>query len=231
MANLVVYGSHLSQFVRKVEAVLHEKGLEYDFVEVNIMDMPDWYKEISPLRRIPVLRDRSVGEEGINGSIPDSSAICAYLERIAPSPRLIPEDAYDAARTLWFEEYADTEMATHMGGFLFRPIFFPLMQGKEPDLETARKTFREKLPEIFGYLESSLADDGYFVGGALTLADIAVTGQLAQLDLTIGPLDANRWPKLAAHYQKIAGSEGIAANLAICAEILKPVLPEKIDLN
>ena len=52
MVELVVYGSPVSPFVRKVETVLQEKGLEYDFENVNIMDLPDWYREINPLGRI-----------------------------------------------------------------------------------------------------------------------------------------------------------------------------------
>ena len=81
MADFVVYGSPLSPFVRKVESVLKHQSAIYDFENVNIMDMPDWFLEISPARRIPVLRDRSVGSEGIPGTIADSSAICLYLDR------------------------------------------------------------------------------------------------------------------------------------------------------
>lgn len=32
-------------------------------------------------KRIPVLRDRSIGEKGIPGTIADFSAICLYLDR------------------------------------------------------------------------------------------------------------------------------------------------------
>ena len=56
--SLVLYGSPLSPFQRKVEAVMALKGLEYDCEDVSVMDMPDWYKAISPLGRIPSLRDR-----------------------------------------------------------------------------------------------------------------------------------------------------------------------------
>ena len=77
--SLILYGAPLSPFVRKVDAILREKGAEFELESVNIMPMPDWFKEISPARRIPVLRDLSVGKEGPVGTIPDSSAICAYV--------------------------------------------------------------------------------------------------------------------------------------------------------
>ena len=61
-ASLLLYGSPLSPFQRKVEAVLALKGLAYDCEEVSVMAMPDWYKAISPLGRIPSLRDRTIAE-------------------------------------------------------------------------------------------------------------------------------------------------------------------------
>ena len=145
MNDLVVYGSPVSPFVRKVEVVLRSQGVDYDFENINIMDMPDWFKEISPARRIPVLRDRNVGTEGVPGTIADSSAICAYLERKLGAG-LYGDTAFDAGRVTWLEEYADSEMAQPVGMQLFRPILFPRMAGKESDLDTARKTWNERLP-------------------------------------------------------------------------------------
>ena len=96
MANYVLYGTPLSPFVRKVEAVLKHIGVDYDFENINIMDMPDWFVEISPAKRIPVLRDRSIGETGMLGTIADSSAICLYLDR-KHKAGLYGDTAYDAA--------------------------------------------------------------------------------------------------------------------------------------
>ena len=45
MTDLVVYGTPVSPFVRKVEAVLRTQGVAYDFENINIMDMPDWFLE------------------------------------------------------------------------------------------------------------------------------------------------------------------------------------------
>jgi glutathione S-transferase len=50
MTDLVIYGTPVSPFVRKVEAVLRSQGVAYDFENINIMDMPDWFLEISPAR-------------------------------------------------------------------------------------------------------------------------------------------------------------------------------------
>jgi glutathione S-transferase len=230
MADLVVYGTPLSPFVRKVEVVLREKGLDYDFENVNIMAKPDWFKEISPAGRIPVLRDRSVGAEGVPGTIPDSSAICAYLERKVPEPPVYPSDAFDFGRAVWFEEYADSELASDVGLGIFRPVLFPRFQGKESDLATARQTYRERLPRHFDYFERSLDGRRFLVGDRLSIADIALACGLSQLDLVAGPPDAARWPALAAHYEAVKAHPGFAANMAACAKMLVRSLPEKVDL-
>ena len=98
MTDFVIYGTPVSPFVRKVEAVLRTQGVAYDFANINIMDMPDWFLEISPARRIPVLRDRSVGSEGVAGTIADSSAICLYLDRKLDAG-LYGETEFDAGQT------------------------------------------------------------------------------------------------------------------------------------
>jgi glutathione S-transferase len=231
MAELVVYGTPLSPFVRKVEVVLRAKGLEYDFESVNIMAKPDWFNEISPAGRVPVLRDRSIGADGVAGTIPDSSAICAFLERKAPAPRLYPEGAYEYGRALWYEEYADADMASDMGSGIFRPLLFPRFQGKESDVATARRTFQERVPRHFDYLEHALGGRPFLVGSFLTIADVAVACSISQLDLVVGPPDAKRWPALAAHYAATVEHPGFSANLVTCGKMLARVLPEKFDLS
>ena len=230
MADYVVYGSPLSPFVRKVEVVLRHAGVEYDFENVNIMDMPDWFVEISPARRIPVLRDRTVGAEGVPGTIADSSAICLFLDRKLDAG-LYGASPFDAGRVAWFEEYADSNMAMPLGMGLFRPIVFPRFTGGESDLDTARKTWNETLPPLFDYLETSLDGGEYLVGGRFSLADVAVGCQLTQLALVAGLPDAGRWPALVAHVQAMQARPGFAENLAVCSKMLGAILPEPVDLS
>ncbi|NVD26638.1 glutathione S-transferase family protein [Parasphingorhabdus flavimaris] len=230
-ASLVLYGSPLSPFQRKVEAVMALKGLDYDCEDVNVMGMPDWYKEISPLGRIPSLRDRDIAEEGAAGTITDSSAICGYLEKRQPEPAVYPVDAFDHGRALWLEEFADTGMAMVGGMGVFRPIIFNLFQRKDPDLETARKSWNEKLPPLYDYLEAQLDGRPHFIGDAITIADIAVASQIAQTDMIAGLPDKSRWPGLVAHYQAMRAHECFQRNNAGCDKIIAKVVPEKFDLS
>ena len=225
--SLILYGAPLSPFVRKVDVLLREKGVDFENESVNIMPMPDWFKAISPARRIPVLRDTSIAEEGSAGTIPDSSAICAFVERKHPDPSLYPADAFELGRASWFEEWADTELAGQVGMGIFRPIMFPRFKGEESDTVTAAKTWREKLPPLFDYLEGELGDKEFLVGGGLSIADIAVACQLTNLELVAGLPDAGRWPGVVAHAQRLRERPSFAPNLAIC----RKGVGESVDLD
>ena len=226
--SLILYGAPLSPFVRKADALLREKGATFELESVNIMPMPDWFKEISPARRIPVLRDTDIGKEGPLGTIPDSSAICAYIEQKFPEPAFYPDDPYDRGRAVWLEEYCDTELAGPLGLGIFRPIQFNRFMGKEPDIEAAKKTYAEKLSRPLDYLENEIGDGGFLIGGALSIADVSLACQLAQLELIAGPLDAARWPGVAGLVERLTQRESFQPCLAICRKIVKQ---EPVDLR
>lgn len=230
MSNYVVYGTQLSPFVRKVEVVLNSQGVQYDFESVNILAPPDWFIELSPARRIPVLRDRAVGEEGISGTIADSSAICLYLERKLKAG-LYGDTDFDLGRCAFLEEYADTEVAMPVGLNVFRPIIFPKFQGKESDVEAAKKGWNEILPPKFDYLEKTLDGRDFFVGDSFSIADIAVGCQMTQLDLVAGTPDAAKWPALVKHTEAMKARDDFQVNLAVGGKTLGQILPEKLDLS
>lgn len=220
--SLILYGAPLSPFVRKADVTLREKGLEFELEPVNILPMPDWFLEISPAKRIPVLRDTDYGKEGVAGTIPDSSAICAFLERKHPEVPLYPSDPYEYGRALFYEEYADTVLIGPIGMGIFRPIMFNVFQKKDPDLDRAKKTLAEELPPIFDYLEGELDGREFLVGGQFGVADITLACCLTQMTLVVGGPDASRWPALAAHYERMMARPSFQPSLAIC----KQVVPE-----
>ena len=177
------------------------------------------------------MRYLPAGADGQAGTIPDSSAICAFLEKLVPTPSLYPEDPYALGRALWLEEYADTELAATIGLGVFRPVLFPRFQGKDSDVATVRTTMAEKLPRLLDYLESVLDDGQFFLGESLTIADLAVGAQLSNLELVIGPPASDRWPGLATHLLSMKALEGFRVNLQACNQLLASVLPEPLSLD
>ena len=108
----ILYGGSLSPFVRKIRVVLAEKGIEYQLDQVNPFAPPPSFLEISPLKRIPVLRDTDIAEPN---TLPDSSIIADYIEHKFPAPPLYPLDPFQRARALWYEEYGDTALVQAVG--------------------------------------------------------------------------------------------------------------------
>jgi glutathione S-transferase len=203
---LIIYGASLSPFVRKTRVFMAEKGLDYTLEQVNIFPPPDWFKEISPLGRIPVVKDEETG-----AVLPDSSVICAYLEKKHPSPALYPADLKAYARALWFEEYGDSELAGNVGMGMFRPMVVNKLMGKESDRATAEKTLNEKLPKYFAYLNGEIGGKDYLAGDAFSIADIAIGTQFVNLAHTGYSVDAGQYPDLVRYLKGVHARPSFAA--------------------
>ena len=228
--DLIIYGSPVSPFVRKVAGVCILKGAPYEIEAVNVFDPPAWFRDISPMKRIPVLRDRSVAEQGVAGTIADSSAICAFVEKKHHAPALYPNEPMALGKALFIEEYADTALAMAGGLGIFRPIFFAISKGEEPGLEKARDTWANQLPPIFDVLEAQLGGREFFAGDALSIADITVACVLMQISLVAEtPLD--KWSGLAAHFAAMQALDAIAVPYAAAEKVVRKALPTPFDLT
>ena len=82
---MIIYGSSLSPYVRKVLAFAAEKGIEFDLQPTGFPNHSPEYLEASPFRKMPALRDGDY-------TLPDSTAIVHYLEAKHPDPELIPSE-------------------------------------------------------------------------------------------------------------------------------------------
>jgi glutathione S-transferase len=91
MKPLLIVGSYLSPYVRKVLVCLEIKGIAYKVDHLVPFFGNDRFSELSPLRRIPVLVDGDL-------AVSDSSVICAYLDDAYPGHPLFPADPKDRAR-------------------------------------------------------------------------------------------------------------------------------------
>lgn len=192
----IVHGVRLSPFVRKVLCLLEEKGIAYENPGLLPVPKTEELLAMNPLGKIPIFEDGDL-------MVPDSSVICAYLERAYPNPPLYPADAKDYARTLWHEEYADTRLADAIAIVFNQRVLRPRFFQRECDEDKVQQCLAEQLPPTFDYLEQSIGDREYLVGGSFTLADIAVCAQLVNLKHAGEGVDSERWPRLAAYVDRI----------------------------
>lgn len=208
-----------SPFVRKARVCLLEKGVDFADEFVNIFPVPVEFARINPMKRVPVLRFEHEGE---TVHLADTSAIAQYLERTVPDPPLFPPDPVGHARAMMWEEVADTNLAALIGLGVFRPLVTSQFTGKPVDHARVRRTLEVKLPELYDALEALLGDQDYFLG-TLSIVDVSVATQFANLHHAGQRVDATRWPGLAAHIDRLLARPSFVACLAKETMIPPPI--------
>jgi glutathione S-transferase len=153
MAQELVLVSHgLCPYAQRVAISLGEKGVPVDRVTVDLADKPDWFKAISPLGKVPLLRvdDRIIFE---------SAAILEYLEDTI-APPLHPSDPLQRAEHRAWIEYSST-MLNNIAALY-----------NAPD-EAAFDAATTLLATRFQWLEQRVAANAWFDGAAFSLVDAA----------------------------------------------------------
>jgi len=194
---MIIYGSTLSPFVRKVVAVCGEKGIEFDLQPTGFPNPGGAFLAASPMKKMPAIDD-----DGF--TLADSSAIAHYLEAKYPEPRLIPSDAESIGKIIWFEEFADTVLMSPCGKMFFNRVVAPRFMGREGDEAAAAAAERDELPPLLDYLERVVPDaGGFLVGDTLTLADISIATMFVNFRHCARALDESRSKRTFAYVDKI----------------------------
>jgi len=201
---MIIYGSSLSPFVRKVLAFADEKGVEVELQGTGFPNHSAEFLEASPFRKMPAMRDGDY-------TLADSSAIIHYIEAKHPEPALIPADAQLRGKTIWYEEFADTLLFSCGAKIFFNRIVAPRFMGRPGDLEAAEQAELNELPPILEYLEKVVpGDGGFLVGDGLTLADLAVAGPFANFRHTETKVCPERYPRTVAYVDRILARPSFA---------------------
>jgi Glutathione S-transferase, N-terminal domain len=77
-------------YCARARLVLAEKAIEFERVEIDLGNRPDWVYELNASGKVPILDDGFV--------LPESPVIMEYLEERFPAPPLLPADAAGRAR-------------------------------------------------------------------------------------------------------------------------------------
>ena len=201
---LKIYGVPVSVHTRKVIVAAIEKKLQFQNEPVIPFNPPPGWAELSPTGKIPVLTDGAV-------TLADSTVILNYLDRAYPSHPLYPTDTKDYLQALWLEEYADgTVFREVIHPLFFQKIIRPNILKQDTNTDEMDNVLLHAMPKIFGYLDG-VATDGYLVGSAFGVADIAVMSNLINYHYLGFSIDAKRYPKLAAYFSTQLRQPSIAS--------------------
>jgi glutathione S-transferase len=166
----------LCPFVQRSVITLLEKGHDFQIAYINLDDPPQWFKDVSPLGKVPVLQ---VGEEVLF----ESAVINEYIDEITP-PSLHPQNPLMKAKNrAWIEFGSELLMAQ------FR---FVMSQDKN-SYETNLKELQEKLQR----LETVLSGGTFFNGEQFSLVDTAYAPLFMRLELL------KQWANLDFNLPKI----------------------------
>ncbi|QND55348.1 glutathione S-transferase family protein [Mesorhizobium huakuii] len=160
MTDKLILVSHpLCPYVQRAAISLTEKGVPFERVDIELANKPGWFKAISPLGKVPLLRVRQSGEET---TIFESAVILEFLEETQANP-LHPADPYARARHRAWIEFGSATLNA-IGRFYSAPT------------EAGFLAESRGLVGMFDRLEAELADGTgrigpWFAGNRFSLVD------------------------------------------------------------
>jgi glutathione S-transferase len=152
MKKLTLISHVLCPYVQRAVIALKEKGVDFERIDIDLANKPDWFLAISPLGKVPVLK---VGDDVIF----ESAVIAEFLEDTV-SPPLHPADPVRRADHRAWIEFASV-MLSDIWGFY-----------TAANAETFEKK-RKDLIQRFERLEAQVKADPWFDGETFHLVDAA----------------------------------------------------------
>lgn len=175
MSEFIVHSHPGSPFGRAVMATLEEKGAPYRLARLAPKSAE--HLALHPFGRMPVLAHKEF-------RLYETQAILRYLDRVLPTPPLTPADPKLAARMDQVMNINDWYLFHDVGNvIIFHRVVGPKVMGTTPD-EDAIKAAMPKAHVVFGELARLLAQQTYFAGDTLSLADLMVAPAVAFFTLT-----------------------------------------------
>jgi glutathione S-transferase len=165
MDRLTLVSHHLCPYVQRAAIALAEKSVPFERIAIDLADKPAWFRALSPLGKVPLLKVERPGEEPV--VIFESAVILEFLEETQPKP-LHPADRYLRARHRAFIEFGSATLNA-------------IARLYSAAAEEAFKAEAANLAAMFGRVEDELATNGdegpWFAGREFSLVD-AVFGPI-----------------------------------------------------
>ncbi|NIX75619.1 glutathione S-transferase family protein [Microvirga terricola] len=195
----------LSSFCHKVLIALYENATPFEPVIVDLADADARaaFEAIWPIRRFPVLRDRSAG-----CTIPETSIIIEYLDRHYPGPvRFIPKDDEQALQTRHWDRIFDLYVNVSIQKIVtdrLRP------EGENDAYGVAQA--RSLLVTALSLIDAQMAERTWATGEEFGMADCAAAPSLFYAD-KVNPLGKTH-PNAARYLDRLMARPSYARVLA-----------------
>ncbi len=166
MAKFRLISFALCPYVQRAAILLAEKGVEFERINIDLANKPDWFLKLSPLGTVPVLVVEQDGREQV---LFESAVIAEYLDETI-APQLHPADPLEKARHRAWIEFASATLADIYGYYA------------APD-EASFRAKEEAIAAKFQRLEEQLGEGPFFAGTKFGLVDAAFAPAFRYFDL------------------------------------------------
>lgn len=180
----------LCPYVQRAAIVALEKRIDFERVDIDLANKPEWFLSLSPTGKVPVLEVTEA--DGTIHILFESAVIAEYLDEISGNP-LLPADPLRRARERAWVEYASAMLAD-----ISRLYTAPDAAGFEAAISAIEARFETLGREIKG---------PFFAGARFGLVDAAFAPVFRYLDVFERALDfglVERGPKVAAWARELA---------------------------
>ena len=200
-------------WVQRAVIILRAKGVDFDVTYINLREKPDWFLEISPHGKVPVL---NVDDTPLF----ESNAIAEYLDETF-EPQLHPADPIKRAKNRAWTDF----LPTFAWGPGLNNVSYCVSKESLPEaLETAQK----RVSHLEVAIAKERGNDGpYFNGDKLCLVDAAYAPffqrfAICEQALQTGLLD--EFPLVKAWSEALLTNETVTGSVP-------PEFPEEFDKN
>jgi glutathione S-transferase len=158
MTSLTLVSHHLCPYVQRAAIALHEKGVAFERVTIDLANKPDWFTAISPLGKVPLLKVARQGQD--DAVLFESAVICEFIEETQAGAPLHPADSIERAHHRAWIEVASS---------ILGDIYTIETTADPANFRRAQQALTKK----FARLEGVLGAGPYFAGEPFRLVDAA----------------------------------------------------------
>ena len=151
---MTLYSGITDPFSHRCRIVLYEKGMDFEIIDVDLMNKPEDLAVMNPYNRTPVLVERDL-------VLYESNIINEYIDERFPHPQLMPADPVMRARARLFLFRFEQELFNHVQ---------TLESGTQKAQEKARSQIRDRLTQ----LAPIFLKNKYMLGDDFSMLDVAI---------------------------------------------------------
>lgn len=201
-----LHGYQYSVYSWIARLALHEKGVAYDWIEVNPFaeDIPASYLAMHPFKRVPALTHAGF-------VLYETGAITRYVDEAFEGPKLQPVEPRERARCNQIMSIADSYAYWPLVRQVFsHGVFRPRMS--RPMDENEFQSGLEAAPRVLAALESIAGEGPWLCGNQLSLADIHLAPMVGYFVLADeGRALLQRYPRLGEWWSELSNRSTFVA--------------------